>query len=1228
MPLVLRPVFTPRVRLRLLVALAIAIPSASLPLYARDVFVDNRHAAASDTNPGTADLPWATIARATRDAMPGDRIVVAAGIYRETVKFARSGLAEQLIELVAADPTNRPVIDGADPIEGWVEQGDGSYRAEVASAPGRLFQDGRIMAIAMAPDATDPVDPYNHSNWMEIAEADLVEAGSPEEAALTAAGFETLVLAPEFASVRGEPVADDFWVGASIYHYNNFQNRTLVRPILAYDAASRRATVALSSNDLASRFLPPEGTRADCYAVANHPAVVDVPGEYAVQGNSVFIRPFGDVLTEIAGSARATGIDLDRAHIVVDGFEIRNHTGSGITDTYRAAADDFTLRNCRVHHNAGSGFASRNSLGCRIENSEFSYNNRNGISFGSDTGHIAIIGNHVHHNNDNGIWLGSGGGKLYYCSDVLIRGNRVEFQGSSQSHPDNIQFQQVSDMVIEDNHLEQAGHQNMWCQANGRITFRRNTFINGPIGFCHMSPVYIYNNLFYQSGLRFDAHQGTLGDWRVSLGNLGIYWNSWPRLTAAIQGDIGSFPQNLLWTAEASIIQDIRNLPVGQTLADQDDAFRQRLVDHINAIIGDRTFYRDHPGLRAALSDEGAAAHIVDAVIRRGLMDAAGNVKTDLTPGEEEEILGVNRVIVEELVLRPEIEPSYLNYRERVAVLANNIVVNSPIAPPPAALELAPYFRFDHNYLNVANSYQFSSWESMGALEPNSISSHDNAGLSSEFVAPATLDFSLRSDGLLVDAGVDVGLVYAGLAPDVGPTESPYLGAPCLHGVSGEADSIDVDWIYRFAGLVDHFTVWRAETAEGPWTPVADPVVGTSWTDALVFTDRPYFYAVSATAAGLASSRSAARRGRAGGGTGTEDFEDADLQRTAPALSNGLTWDLRSGAATLASGTYFDEGGTSRYLRLGVNQSGPSSLVATTTTGNSCELEFDLVQQYVVGDQGVYLLFVDDVNHYRVAINRDGLRLVRVLGGVETVVGTDSTLGTQHALSTAHYRIRVQPIEGGLSFSFEKSNWVRRNDPANPVVVDTVFSVVWTDLFPEAETTFASGAIGLFQNVTGTYNVAQYDNIVLQEIPAGTLTFADWMEVHAPGGTGGLWDPFGDIDGDGVVNLVEYACSTDPFVPDALPLDPEHPTVAGLPTLAIGAQGAPDFFYRWRRDPSLAYRITEYDEASGSWVPVRGALGARIANGDDTELRRVVVEGAGDPARRVGLYRVEIDYAP
>lgn len=81
--------------------------------FARTYYVDGSNPKASDANPGTKGRPFATINRAAQILGPGERVIVAAGIYRERISPARGGTGpEQMISYEAA-PGGPVVLKGS-----------------------------------------------------------------------------------------------------------------------------------------------------------------------------------------------------------------------------------------------------------------------------------------------------------------------------------------------------------------------------------------------------------------------------------------------------------------------------------------------------------------------------------------------------------------------------------------------------------------------------------------------------------------------------------------------------------------------------------------------------------------------------------------------------------------------------------------------------------------------------------------------------------------------------------------------------------------------------------------------------------------------------------------------------------------------------------------------------------------------------------------------------------
>ncbi len=107
--------------------------------FSKTYYVDNRHSKASDSNPGTLELPFLTINRAASILQAGERVVIGAGIYREKVVPARGGTGPgQMISYEGA-PGAKVIVRGSRLVkEGW--QPSEGYPLPPGTPAPRIFQ--------------------------------------------------------------------------------------------------------------------------------------------------------------------------------------------------------------------------------------------------------------------------------------------------------------------------------------------------------------------------------------------------------------------------------------------------------------------------------------------------------------------------------------------------------------------------------------------------------------------------------------------------------------------------------------------------------------------------------------------------------------------------------------------------------------------------------------------------------------------------------------------------------------------------------------------------------------------------------------------------------------------------------------------------------------------------------------------------------------------------------
>ena len=88
--------------------------------FSKTYYVDNRNPQASDRNPGTQDLPFATINKAAQVLEPGERVLIMSGVYRERIDPARGGTGPDKMISYEAAPGADVVVKGSRLVRtGW-----------------------------------------------------------------------------------------------------------------------------------------------------------------------------------------------------------------------------------------------------------------------------------------------------------------------------------------------------------------------------------------------------------------------------------------------------------------------------------------------------------------------------------------------------------------------------------------------------------------------------------------------------------------------------------------------------------------------------------------------------------------------------------------------------------------------------------------------------------------------------------------------------------------------------------------------------------------------------------------------------------------------------------------------------------------------------------------------------------------------------------------------------
>jgi len=128
--------------------------------FSKTCYVDNNSAKADDNGPGTRERPFRTINKAAQVLQPGERVVIASGIYRECVRPLRGGTGPARMISYEAAPGAKVFIKGSEVLkQGWQQKGVSIFRrmpnSQAAAAP-EVTTWEHDLTETMFPDAYNP----------------------------------------------------------------------------------------------------------------------------------------------------------------------------------------------------------------------------------------------------------------------------------------------------------------------------------------------------------------------------------------------------------------------------------------------------------------------------------------------------------------------------------------------------------------------------------------------------------------------------------------------------------------------------------------------------------------------------------------------------------------------------------------------------------------------------------------------------------------------------------------------------------------------------------------------------------------------------------------------------------------------------------------------------------------------------------------------------------------
>ncbi len=87
--------------------------------FSKTYYVDGQAKNADDKGPGSKERPFRTINAAAQVLQPGERVVIAEGVYRECIRPARGGAGPDAMISYEAAPSAKVVVKGATVVKDW-----------------------------------------------------------------------------------------------------------------------------------------------------------------------------------------------------------------------------------------------------------------------------------------------------------------------------------------------------------------------------------------------------------------------------------------------------------------------------------------------------------------------------------------------------------------------------------------------------------------------------------------------------------------------------------------------------------------------------------------------------------------------------------------------------------------------------------------------------------------------------------------------------------------------------------------------------------------------------------------------------------------------------------------------------------------------------------------------------------------------------------------------------
>lgn len=430
--------------------------AASGGLQAREIFVDASRG--DDSSEGTKDKPFKSLTRAATSLAPGDRVILAPGMYRETALVTGSGTKDQPAVIESADPANPAILSGADALTGWKPLAGSPlpeashphaahiYYTEIDWEPRHLFAGADKQVVAREPN----------SGWLSATTTDGKTISSDKLPTINADNLAGTQIFYFLAKGVIQKLADvQGWAGAK-------------------GGAIELATPLFGGQKITY-------SSGDRFYLQNHTAFLDRPKEWIKQKTDTGVRvfwwpPSKEALDLAESPNRIEVVNLSKAsHVILRNLHVRhgaadpNGLGIGFENSPPAEGlrEGIIIESCAVYQNQRFGIKINGCKDITLRRC-LVVDNSYGASI-SKSRNILVEENEIAWNLNDGLVI------AWDIEDAIVRKNAIHHH-SRFGHPDNFQtYRGVKNLLLDSNVLVASG-QGAHNQQAVDVTARNNIF--------------------------------------------------------------------------------------------------------------------------------------------------------------------------------------------------------------------------------------------------------------------------------------------------------------------------------------------------------------------------------------------------------------------------------------------------------------------------------------------------------------------------------------------------------------------------------------------------------------------------------------------------------------------------------------------------------------------------------------------------------------------------------